>query len=442
MSDEYKVLEVALMQDVASRKMCLFELYRESREHRRKDDLCIYDFLKLNELASKDLVRYCSILEGTSHVSTAYTLINILSGDWMYGKLNRDYDRFVAMAGERCLKLLIESLVENFCNPRDISQDNEAAIYRILDLRDDLRPMLLLGTASDLIYETCGALQPRKVGEDEVESIRGRKIALLERITTKYKSDILRISEDDIRKFFGYEDRWSDDEYRNARETGKSLGFNEGCAAALMTIRQFDISIPKREFSKLIVGALQFNSLASVWKVDNQSVLSVYLADSLVEGCDEQLIVDIVLEGLVAALYRQSHSYYLGNSESTRVADMYLWMLPDLVARLADKGDYALARRIFDRGWNDCLTALYSWVLPVTPLHVIQLLFYYRVFKLRSHEGDGCAKLIEDLPQVCISNGQWVKIEDACLGTIRRNCINPQDLQEISPDIYDLIVNS
>lgn len=441
MSDEYSELEATLTQDMVSHKSCLFELYRESRENYRQiEKFHVYDFLKINELVDKDVKRYCSIIEHASYVSVAYILIDVLSNEWKYGELNEDFERFVTHAGERCLLLLIESFLEDFCNSRDNNQNNEAAIYRILDLRIDLRPVLLLGIASNLIYATFGALRSRKDGTDRREMLRERKISLLEKITDKYKLDISRITENIIRNFFGYDCKRLDDNYRNTRETGKPLGFNEGFAAALMAIRQFDISISESEFSKLVIGALQYNSLASVWKVDNQNVLSVYLADSLVEGCGKQSILDIVCKEVVNTLYRQSHSYYLGNSDGTRAAELYLWMLPDLVARLADKGDCSLANLIFDRGWNDCITALYSWVLPSTPLHVIQLLFYYRVFKLISREGSECANLLEGMPQVCMPNGQWVKVADACVGTIERNCADLQKLKELSSTLYNLVI--
>jgi hypothetical protein len=204
-----------------------------------------------------------------------------------------------------------------------------------------------------------------------------------------------------------------------------------------MVSRQLMLVLPYAEYKMLILGALRHNSQASSWEERGWRTLSAYLADAIASIDDVEELWQKVALSYVQALHRQSHQYYLGASSNGCSGELYLCMLPNLVDRLLSAGRMELAARVWTRAWNECLTALYSWTLPIVPFHVAQLLFYHKVVDLPSGMcSKSSVQMLNELPSVFLPGGRIESTANACLSTLVRNCRNLERIKLYDPLLY------
>ena len=420
----------------ASGEYCLFDVLQESRvgscEIEGVDIRCL---LQLNDLVRNDAERYFSMIEQTRHYECAYVLLLFLVREHFYSPMNDSFRDIVEKAGEKGLVLIVKAMLLEYLNPQDGAQDNGQLVMQILRLRADVRDSLILTIVLVLIYETQGALDGTLENLPRI-AIRQRKLDLLKKVVDEYNKSS-QISTDVFRQYFGIEKGWDVEEMRRAEETGKMLRFDERYAAALMVSRQLMLALPGAEYEMLILGALRYNSQASIWKERSWCTLSAYLADAIASIDDVEELWQKVALSYVQALHRLSHQYYLGDSSNGCSGELYLCMLPNLIDRLLSAGRMELATRVWTRAWNDCLTALYSWPLPIVPFHVTQLLLYHKVMGIPS---DLCSRssvqMLNDLPSVFLPGGYIENTANACLSTLSRNCKDFDQIKLDDPMLY------
>ncbi len=420
----------------ASGEYCLFDVLQESRVGSCEiEGVDIRYLLQLNDLVRNDAERYFSMIEQTRHYECAYVLLLFLVREHFYSPMNDSFRDIVEKAGEKGLVLIVKAMLLEYLNPQDGAQDNGQLVMQILRLRADVRDSLILTIVLVLIYETQGALDGTLENLPRI-AIRQRKLDLLKKVVDEYNKSS-QISTDVFRQYFGIEKGWDVEEMRRAEETGKMLRFDERYAAALMVSRQLMLALPGAEYEMLILGALRYNSQASIWKERSWCTLSVYLADAIASIDDVEELWQKVALSYVQALHRLSHQYYLGDSSNGCSGELYLCMLPNLIDRLLSAGRMELATRVWTRAWNDCLTALYSWPLPIVPFHVTQLLLYHKVMGIPS---DLCSRssvqMLNDLPSVFLPGGYIENTANACLSTLSRNCKDFDQIKLDDPMLY------
>lgn len=420
----------------ASGEYCLFDVLQGSRVGSCKiEGVDIRCLLQLNGLVQNDAERYFSMIEQTRHYECAYVLLLFLAREHFYSPMNDSFRDIVEKAGEKGLALIVKAMLLEYLNPQDGSQDNGQLVMQILRLRADVRASIILTIVLVLIYETQGALEGTTENMPRT-AIRQRKFDLLKNVVDEYNKSS-QIPADVFGHFFGIEKGWNVEEMRRAEETGKMLRFDERYAAALMVSRQLMLALPYAKYEMLILGALRHNSQASSWEERSWRTLSAYLADAIASIDDVEELWQKVALSYVQALHRQSHQYYLGASSNGRSGELYLCMLPNLVDRLLSAGRMELAARVWTRAWNDCLTALYSWTLPIVPFHVTQLLFFHKVMDIPSDlYSRSSVQMLNDLPLVFLPGGCIENTANACLSTLSRNCKNFDKIKFNDPMLY------
>lgn len=425
-----------MLRKSASVEYRLFEILRESQAgcyEIEGDD--IRRLLQLNELAHSDADRYFSMIEQTGYHKCAYALLLLLTRDYYYVPMDDSFGGFIEKAGLKGLALIIKALLAEYVNLQNSAQDNGQLIMQIFRLRADVRPSLILTIVTILIYETQGALD---VDTKNVPGavIRQRKIDLLKKIIDAYNQGD-QISTESFECFFGITQGWDVDGVRRAEETGRSLLSDEKYAAALMVSRQLELELSSREYEMLVLGALYHNSQASSWQERNWRTLSAYLVDAIASRDDAEDLWQRVSLAFVQALHRQSHRYYLGDSSNGCREEVYLCMLPNLVDKLLSAKRMGLAVQVWERAWNDCLTALYSWTLPVVPFYVAQLLFYHKVMDIPAGLCPrSSVQMLDELPLVFLPGGSIEDTANACLLTVSRECKKLERIKIQDPLLY------
>ena len=425
-----------LLKDVSSGASNLFDALQEAQLGRFEvEGVGTCQLLHVNIIADSDPACYYQMIEQTPYQGCAYTLLLLLVRDYFYCESNERFERIIHHAGPKGLAFIIKALLAEYVNPQRISQDNSPLVMQILRNRADVRPILMLVTVLVLIYETQGALDEADVNPPG-SVIRQRKMGLLRKVLDEFNCKGA-ISNSEFVRLFGIENLWDADLMCRVEETGKSLLFDERYAAALMVARQLELELSDHDYEELALDALFYNSRASCWQTKHWRTLSVYIADTIAGLQEVGSVWKNVSTMAVQTLHRQSHQYYLGDSGNGLCSELYLCMLPNLIYNLLSEKKVDLAVKVWERAWNECLTALYSWTLPIVPFHVAQLLFYHKVMDMPS---DVCSKssvqMLNELPSVFLPGGCIESTANACLSTLARNCRELERIRLYDPLLY------
>ena len=321
------------------------------------------------------------------------------------------------------LKILIETAGTRY--------DNSVYFIRtLLESRDESeKPAILLAVVSLIVFNLEGRLH----GDKDVEGSTSRRAghadilrAFLLSLDPEIKKAAKSIDLELISAFFGLDIAGDAESIAGGKETGEIPAMaGRLYAQALIVARLIDAELTQEQWGVLLQRSLLFDDRGISWEDGGYKTFGLFAGQALSRADDPRRLWDEVLAWWNAAIYKDIN----GDDQARREArlDAYLASAASAIDDLLYPKDYNNGRTdaetalyIWQRVWDDCITALYSRFFPNGPFLTVQALFAYAALKFIDNVD--IRELADQLPFVELRSHTRIDTRKACLYNLIENC--------------------
>jgi hypothetical protein len=327
----------------------------------------------------------------------------------------------------RVTVLAMRAIVERACEKKGQSQSIFCRFIEMAQNLDD--KSLLMCMLGFVVYELRG--DNRKTGQKQHDEL----VNQLESIRQVIIDNNCEIEPAEISYVFGISTK-DGDLSRICRETGNPAQTGPLYAQALITCVFAEINLADKYKKEITERALEFPDTSYHWKQGNQYVLPVCIGRLIANSSDAVETWQELRQDWEQLIYRDFHeggtsaNYYLSS-----ICDLYLRASVNAVTELLSHDNEAVAENIWKDAWNDCVTILWSRLLPDVAKEVIQYLFVIRALHLSHMEGYDLHTLVNSLPFIESRSLGWIDCGSLCQSALKMNCSKEEYSKMLSESI-------